>query len=276
MSFFRTINPFVVLSVSLFIATGCNAYEFMYSDDSDEPAVLLADARVAMQNGDNQKAIDLLQKALDKAPDDPEIKIELSSAFFRANDIDLLVLKDLAEFISESPAGAGKFSAAPMPACNFTDDISSTTPLDFTQNPAYQLLLENVDVLDAALDLLTNTLETEDAERLKQNIRSNAHLMRAISNMAMAVIELNLQMDAAQITMYRLSNGGVGYCAGDDSSLDQFETFIVCTQLPAIDQAVSDLVRRQSLFSAGESELATAVASARDGIIRSISASCQI
>ncbi len=285
MSFFRTINPFVVLSLSLFIVTGCNAFEFMYSEDSEEPEILLDDARIAMQDGNTQKAIDLLEKALEKAPDNPEIKIELSSALFQHSDIDLLVMKDLAEFISESSTGVSKNSSARVisgtrftsgsATCNFGEDVSSTTTLDFSQDPAYQLLLGNVDVLQRTLDLLFDSLDTEQAALLSENILSNAHLMRAISNMAMAVIEIKLQADAAQATLHRLSNGSIGYCASDETALQQLETFIVCDKLPAIDLAVNDLIRRQSLFSTSESELAEAVASARDEITRAIAVSCQ-
>ncbi len=278
MSSIRTVNPFVVLSLCLLIATGCNAFEFMYSEDSDEPEVLLDDARIALQNGDAEKAIDLLEKALERAPEDPEIRIELSSALFQANDIDLLVMKDLAEFISETPATSTISSAITAAkhtaACNFSDGVS-TTMIDFSQDPAYLLLLDNVDVLARALELLFDTLESEEAERLSENIRSNAHLMRAISSMAMAVIEIKLQADAAQATLHRLSNGGIGYCASDDAALEQLERFIVCEKLPDINLAVNDLIRRQSLFSTSDSELVDAVSSARDEITRTISASCQ-
>ncbi|MFK7847322.1 MAG: tetratricopeptide repeat protein [Rhodothermales bacterium] len=279
MSIFRAINPFIVLSFSLLVATGCNAFEFMYSEDSDEPDVLLDDARIALQNGDAEKAIGLLEKALEKAPENSEIKIQLSSALFQANDIDLLVMKDLAEFISETPASKRKivqFTAATnMPACNFRDDISTTTTLDFSQDPAYQLLLGNVDVLQRALDLLYDTLGSEDAAALSENILSNAHLMRAISNMAVSIIEIKLQADAAQASLHRLPNGSIGYCAENDAALAQLESFIVCEKLPAIDMAVSDLVSRQALFSSSDSELADAVASAREEITRAITVSCQ-
>lgn len=279
MSFFRTINPFIVLSLSLLIATGCNAFEFMYSEDSDEPDVLLDDARIALQNGDTEKAIELLEKALEKAPENSEIKIQLSSALFQANDIDLLVMKDLAEFISETPASKRKimqFTAVTnMPACNFRDDVSTTTTIDFSEDASYQLLLENVDVLQRALDLLYDTLDSEEAAALTENVRSNAHLMRAISNLAVSIIEIKLQADAAQASLHRLSNGSIGYCAEDESALTELESFIVCEKLPAIDQAVNDLVSRQALFSSSDSELADAVASAREEITRAITVSCQ-
>ncbi len=274
MSIFRYLNPFVVLSISLLIVSGCNAFEFMYGGDSDEPDVLLDDARIALQSGDAEKAIGLLEKALEKAPENSEIRIELSSALFQANDIDLLVMKDLAEFISETPAAAPKAGATHVDACNFREDISITTVLDFTQDEAFQLLYENAEVLERALELLQDVLDGDGLTSLPDNILSNAHLMRAISNLAMAVIDINTYAELAQVSLHWLPRGGVGYCAVDQETLTQFETFVLCEKMPAIDQAVEDLVSRQALFSDVDSELVSAVSDARSEIANSITASC--
>ncbi len=279
MPMLRVFNPFVVLALGLFIATGCNAFEFMYSDDSDDPEVLFDDAQIALQNGDTEKAIDLLEKALEMDPENPEIKIELTSALFQGSEIDLLVMKDLAEFISETPASASKgfikASVMSMPTCNFGDGITSTE-LDLTQDPAYQLLSDKEDVLARALELLYNTLETEEAANLHANILSNAHLMRAISNMAVSIIEIKEKADEAQATLHRLSNGSIGYCAADQEALEELESFIMCDKLPAIDQAVDDLVSRQTLFSDDDSDLAEALADARAEITGAINVECSI
>ncbi len=277
MSNVRAFNPFVVLSFALLIATGCNAFEFMHDEDSNDPDVLLDDARIAMQNGDPEKAVAFLEKALEKAPNNPEIRIELSGALFQANDIDLLVMKDLAEFISDDQTAtsfAGGIAHKSLPACNFTDEVDTTTRIDFNIDPAYLLLLNNVEVLDRALELLSSTLESEEAQALTDHVRSNAHLMRAIANMATSVIEIKQQADAAEASLHRLRSGNIGYCAADEAALAQLETFILCEKLPAIDLAVEDLVNRQALFSTGESELADAVSSARAEISSAISRSC--
>lgn len=278
MSHVRAFNPFVVLSFGLLIATGCNAFEFMHDEDSNDPDVLLEDARIAMQNGDPQQAVDFLEKALEKAPQNPEIRIELSAALFQANDIDLLVMKDLAEFISDDQAAAnraGDIVQKSAPACNFRDEIDTTTRITFDIDPAYLQLLNNVDVLDRAVELLANTLESEAASALSDHVRSNAHLMRAIANMATSVIAIKQQADASEATLHRLRNGNIGYCAADEQALAQLETFILCEQLPVIDEAVADLVNRQALFSTGESELADAVTAARAEISNAITRSCQ-
>ncbi len=279
MSHTRAFNPFVVLSFGLLIATGCNAFEFMHDEESDDPTVLLDDARIAMQNGDPQKAVDFLEKALAKAPENPEIRIELSAALFQANEIDLLVMKDLAEFISDDQSTtsfSGGIAQKSPPACNFRDEIDTTTRIDFNIDPAYLLLLENEETLQRAVELLSNTLESEAAQELSDHVLSNAHLMRAIANMAASVIEIIQQADAAEATLHRLRSGNIGYCAADDVALAQLETFILCDKLPVIDAAVADLVDRQALFSTGESELAEAVATARAEISNAITRSCEV
>lgn len=279
MTMLRALNPFAVLAICMFIATGCNAFEFMYSDDSDEPEVLLDDARLALQTGDTDKAIELLTKALEKAPENAEIKIELSSALFQANDIDLLGMKELAEFISEPPSVSGKqvsgmqTSDYTTDTCNFQSTLSATE-LQFTQSPAYQSLESNVDVLEQSIVLLSQTLDNEEADDLAENLLSNGYLMRAISNMAISVIEVKLQADAAGAKLYRLPGGNIGYCANDAESLAQLETFVVCDKLPTINHAINDLISRQSLFSLGDTELVNAVSAARDHITDAITVSC--
>lgn len=282
MSFFRSTNPFVVLSLSLLIVSGCNAFEFMYGGESDEPDVLLDDARIALQSGDADKAINLLEKALEKDPANPEIKIELSSALFQANDIDLLVMKELAAFISETPAtpiafqpGTSALAKSNRLACNFQGDVSLTTELDFTQDTAYQLLAQNTDILERAAELLRDILDDGSLDSLPANIMSNAHLMRAISSMATAVVEIHTYAQLAQVSLHFLPGTGIGYCAVDNETLMQFETFVMCEALPDIDQAADDLVSRQSLFSDIDSELVSAITSAREEITAEISASCQ-
>ncbi|MEM8484642.1 MAG: tetratricopeptide repeat protein [Bacteroidota bacterium] len=279
MSHVRAFNPFVVLSFGLLIATGCNAFEFMHDEESNDPDVLLDDARIAMQNGDPEKAVDFLEKALEKAPENPEIRIELSAALFQSNEIDLLVMKDLAEFISDDQNAthlAGGIAYKSPPACNFRDEVDTTIRIDFDIDPAYLLLLDNEEVLQRAVSLLSSTLESEAAQALTDHVRSNAHLMRAIANMATSIIEIKQQADAAEASLHRLRSGNIGYCAANDAALAQLETFILCEKLPVIDEAVADLVNRQALFSTGESELADAVATARTEISSAITRSCQV
>lgn len=274
---FRTTNPFSVMAICLLLASGCNAFEFLHNEDAaDDPAVLLDDAQIALQNGDAAKAVELLEKALAASPDDPKIEVALSNALFQANEIDIVLLKDLADFISEPTVAASKNGPGnAQPACNFSEDPQATTVLYFDDTIAYTTLFNQVDVLQRVLFLLQEAATLEAGATLNEAEVSNARLMRAIASMAMAVIEIKTQADAAEATIHRLSSGGLGYCAVSEQALVDLESFILCEKMPVIDQAVDDMVYRQQLFGAGENELVDALTSARNEIARAIDHTCR-
>ncbi|MEZ4700037.1 MAG: tetratricopeptide repeat protein [Rhodothermales bacterium] len=270
----RTSVLFAVVSM-LFMSTGCNVFESFYRDgSSDDPEVLLDDARYALQNGDPDKAVALLEKAYAKDSTDPEIRVELSSALFQANDIDLLLMKDLAEFISEDAvAGSGKWSGAP-PACTFEGSSDGLTEIRFADEAAFIALFSNRDVLDRAIALLGDLLETE--VDLDPNQLSNAHLMHAISMMATMVLDIQGKADELGATLYRVSQNGIGYCAPDQHALQALQSYIVCEKVLDIDAAIDDLAIRQELLGSTENELLDLLQSAREDFISSITASCGI
>ena len=273
----RAINPFSVVALCLLIAGGCNAFEFLGNEDAtNDPDLLLIDARFALQDGDNEKAVELLEKALEAAPDNAEIKIELSSALFQLREIDLILMKDLADFITSAPeVQTGRARASKAASCNFDGGSSAASTLIFDDDSSYVSLFNNIETLQRVQNLLQNTLETEAAEALEENVVGNARMMRSLAAMGMAVIQIKIQADASQATLHRLPNGGIGYCAENPAALAVLESFVLCEQMPALDRAVGDLVFRQQLFGAGESELVTAVSSARDHFSSAITTTCQ-
>ena len=271
------INPFTVVAFCLLMAGGCNAFEFLHDEDAtSDPDILLDDAQLALQNGDAEKAVELLEKALAAAPGNTEIELALSTALFQANDIDVLLLKELADFIAEPDSDAGKVgSTTRYPACSFSEDPQRTTILRFDETAAYLSLFNHLEVLQRVLELLRTAAGVEAGTTLDESAVSNARLMRAIATMAVAVIEIKTQADAAQATIHSLSSGGLGYCAVDQNALRDLESFILCEKLLAIDQAVDDMVYRQQLFGASDNELVQAITNARDEISSTITLSCQ-
>ena len=269
------INPFFAIALFMLIAAGCNAFEFMYGDqNSNDPDVILEDARIALQNGDAEKAVELLEKALDKAPESQEIRIELSSALFQANGIDLLTMKDLAEFISEQEATVSKASIMQSASCNFNEDPIFTRQLQFENEEAYVQLLNNSETLARSIELLATALELDAPTDLADHIIGNAYLMRAIASMGEAVLEIKATADALGATLHQRTNNSIGYCAPTPSALAEIESVILCEQLPVFNAAIEDLLFRQNLLGLTESELVDAVSQARDELNNVTSQSC--
>ena len=126
MKYWLTSSLTVVLA--LVLATGCNVYEGFYEEGaSDDPEVLLEDARIAMQRNEPDKAVDHLRKALSKADKgstvEKRVQIKLASAILQTQEINALTLSRMARtFSSEAnKAGAGKTAGE---VCNFPAEHS--------------------------------------------------------------------------------------------------------------------------------------------------------
>lgn len=270
------VNPFFALALCILMAAGCNAFGFMYEDGaSDDPDVILGDARIAMQDGNPEKAVELLEKALEKAPDNQEIKIELASALFQANEIDLLMMKDLADFIADAePNIISKISISQNSnTCNFTGSSSSARPLQFEAEEAYIDLLNNTETLSRTLELLAQSFDISLSPDVADHFIGNAYLMRAIATMGTSVLDIKAKADSLDATLYQRS-GHIGYCAPTPSALAEIEAFVLCEQLPVFDAAIEDLLYRQSLLGIQDSELVEAVGNARNELNNTTSLSC--
>lgn len=269
------VNPFFAIALCVLIAAGCNAFEFMYDENSSDPDIMLEDARIALQSGNEEKAVELLERALEKAPESQEIRIELASALFQANEIDLLTMKDLAEFISDSEsAPASKAAKSYNATCSFTEALETTRILQFEAEEAYLQLLGNTETLERTLDLLATSLNIDAPSDLADTIIGNAYLMRAIASMGQSVLDIKAKADSLGATLHQRSNNSIGYCGPTPEALAEIESFVLCEQLPVFNTAVEDLLFRQNLLGLTESELVDAVGRARDELNNTTSLSC--
>jgi|GEM_PF-2900447 len=274
-NYLAAVNPFFAIALCMLIAAGCNAFEFMYDENSNDPDIMLEDARIALQSGDAEKAIELLERALENAPESQEIKIELASALFQANEIDLLTMKDMAEFISDSEsASASKTTQSYNATCSFNEAPATTRTLHFEAEDAYLQLLGNTETLERTLDLLAASLNIDAPSDLADTIIGNAYLMRAIASMGQSVLDIKAKADSLGATLHQRSNNTIGYCGPTPEALAEIESFVLCEQLPVFNTAVEDLLFRQNLLGLTESELVDAVGRARDELNNTTSLSC--
>ena len=128
---------FVALSL-LTVAAGCNVYEGLYEEgESENAAVLLADARIALQQDRPEQAIKHLRKALAHAQDDEpvlrkQIQVKLASAVLQVQDINVLSLKRIADNLNGEATGddALAFGKSQSHACLFPAHHESQLDLD--------------------------------------------------------------------------------------------------------------------------------------------------
>ncbi|MDZ4702096.1 MAG: tetratricopeptide repeat protein [Rhodothermales bacterium] len=272
----RQIRLWMVVSM-LFVSAGCNVFEPFYSEGaSDDPEVLLDDARYALQNGDPDKAVTFLEKAYEIDSTNTEVRVELASALFQANGIDLLMMKDLAEFITEQSddtgAFAGKHPVDPL-VCSFVGSSADYQALQFDTEPAYLTIIEHGAVIDRVAALIEGIADT--GEDLGANAQANRQMTRAIANLSVAIKLITRAAEQAGGGIYPLRNG-IGYCAPDQLTLQALQATIICDAVPYLNRAVQALGARQAILSSDDTEFVELVQDVRDDLTASITATCGI
>lgn len=128
------------LALGLLLAVclaSCNVFEGFYEEGtSDDPEVLLDDAQAALRNGEPERAVAYLEKALRNAPENTEVQAALAVALLRANDVNIVTLSSLASELNlelaaaaAGPAGATRTAAAPE-VCSFEPPDRRGEPVD--------------------------------------------------------------------------------------------------------------------------------------------------
>ena len=146
----------VCVTLALLATTGCNVYEGLYEEgDSENAEALFEDARIALQQDRSEEAIKHLRKALVYVPDDEpllrkQIQIKLASAVLEVQEINVLILKRIAEnFNGEATShdalafGKSQSQACLFPAHHEQTPFDPTEGIDIDQlgNPASEAAL---------------------------------------------------------------------------------------------------------------------------------------
>jgi hypothetical protein len=167
------------------LLSACNVYEPFYQEGgSDDPLKLLADAKVALANGEAEKAFELLDRAIELAPDNPEIRYYHAVAVIRVNRIDFLTFFDaLGEINGKSSAPNPKvvtalFSAEDgIPLFDISEEDLTRLYLAFLQVEA--------DLTPVALGLIQGRYPLEDVP-----FADDVYLSNGISNLIVAMLSI--------------------------------------------------------------------------------------
>lgn len=125
--------------------TGCNVYEGLYEEGtSEDPEVLMEDARIAVQQDKPEEAVDHLRKALELTEDNSalqkRVQIKLASAVLLVHDIDVLSFSRIARNLTGDDqtsavinTGKSQSQACLFPASHDRVSFDPTDGIDFEQ-----------------------------------------------------------------------------------------------------------------------------------------------
>jgi len=253
----------ILLGAALFLA-GCNAFGTGNTSGGDTVEELVADADVALSEGDYDSAVSSLEKAYDKEPENAEVRIKLSNALYgQANlsSIELRELSDLATDLSNNRAKralnakshGGEALVCSVDAAEPRPTENGYELIDLRSNEVLTTLNSEKALIDrVGNDLVSEGLITADTfDDLTVTLRQNAFLNAAFTNVfagIQTVYSEGLKRDAH---VYSKSN-----------STDEVQDVIVCapTQedldaLECEDTYKKNLVGENSLLSTAVSYL---------------------
>lgn len=266
--------------ISLSLAA-CNVFDGLYEEGgSGEPGELLEDARIATQDGRIDDAVDYLREAHEKEPQSIEVRVSLASALLTQNEIDVMLIAELAEEIGSTEDDAGKDVGCPDDlVCSFDcATVRNAQPFSYGDSDAYRRLmaassaLEQVSGLvsvpleelgaepgkrlstpddrkqlyDSLVERLSETHRRERARQLASSLLLDAGITRVAS--ALATIEESSAAHGISLFLVEHTNGSkvVDYC-GDD--VEQFLTGTMCPATSSAHLAIDLLETRVENFT---------------------------
>lgn len=273
----------VVLVVGLLLA-GCNDNLFsgLHSEGtSDDPDVLLADAQAALAKGDTAQALDYLRRAHDLNPDHAEVRVTLIGTQFEQQDVDLLTIRQIGEYIANGTKAA-RAKSDPNYICSFDGDPAGYATVDFMDAPAFSRLAGLTELFDDAETLLGD-VDVSEVE-LSNNLKARLLIIRAFTRAFRTFRAIDQEVKAMGVQLFRLPGNDIGVCADASqltsisdaqATVDQIEEIITCTLLPGYEQAIDDLRTRNELLNGSEDNVLLDVMSeALDALRNNLDATC--
>jgi hypothetical protein len=140
---------------SVLFFSGCNAFEVFYEEgSSNDPEVLLEDARFAMQRGDYQKAVSILEKAYARNPQNGQVRVELSGALLEAHEVRVLDIFSIADHLQKQAEEIAGKTTGGGEYCSFSSDADILGLFDFRDFSQYERLVKNWPVFKRVIDLI--------------------------------------------------------------------------------------------------------------------------
>lgn len=270
----------LAVSISLSLAA-CNVFDGLYEEGgSGEPRELLEDARIATQDGRIDDAVEYLREAHEKQPESIEVRVSLASALLTQNEIDVMLIAELAEEIGSAEDDDASDVGCPDDlVCSFDcATVRSAKPFSYGDSDAYRRLMAASSALEQVSGLMSvpledlgakpgNRLSTSDdrkqlydslvetlsemhrqerARQLASTLLLDAGITRLAS--ALATIEESSAANGISLFLVERTNGSkvVNYCGAD---VEQFLTNTMCPVTSSALFAVDLLETRAENFT---------------------------
>ena len=229
-------------ALALFPLAACDETGGAVQDDVE---VAVGDAVIARANGDHDAAAVILRRALEKEPENPQVRVELATTLLDQGGVDLLDLDRIARFVS---GGAGDARRASMAAartsggaCAPASDPSATPfalrdvpgyadleaeserirEADETLDPVVPAALQSFDVCSSVVDGALAYDRDGAVRDLRGQDLSETQIRQALAVNGLAqLVESYAHLADADVTWYRLADGSIDACADDEAAFE--------------------------------------------------------
>ena len=210
---------------------------------SSDVETAVDDAVIARANGDHDAAAVILRQALETAPENAEVRVELATTLLDQGGVDLLDLDRIARFVTDQAGSGRRASARSGGACRYAADPTAT-PFDLEDVEGYPELeaeVERIREADETLDpVIPQALQSFDVcssvvdgalaydrdgaiQDLRDQDLSETQVRQAlaVNGLTQLVSSYADLADAAEgnVTWYRLADGSIDVCADDEAAL---------------------------------------------------------
>ena len=234
--------PTLLAALALLPLAACDETGGAFADDVE---TAVDDAVIARTNGDHDAAAVILRRALDRAPENAEVRVELATTLLDQGGVNLLDLDRIARFVSDQ-AGSARRPAARTAggACRYASDPEATPfgledvggypeleaeverirEADETLDPVIPAALQSFDVcssvVDGALvydrDGAIRGLRDQD---LSETQVRQALAVNGLTQLVSAYTHL-AEVTEGTVTWYRLADGSIDVCADDEDAFE--------------------------------------------------------
>ncbi len=242
---------------------GCNVFDGVGPSPNSVKS-LLADARVAMTNGNAPRAVQLLETAFDSDSTDVEVRIELSNALYAANAVDLFAVRSTVEHLNGMEA---QTTSEGSEAVVCTDDADpSGTPdrfpvISLVDHTGLQTLAAGRGQIQRVSRLVVDGVlnrRTEAFAALSAEVRSKGLLLAALTRLSRRLLAVRDTLSVTESTLLvdedSTPPGALVACGPTVGDLDQVERSL-CRHEEGVSQSVLWLERRNELSSSEQTAL---------------------
>jgi hypothetical protein len=225
-----------IVLVGILLLTGCNALGTGDTSSCDDTEECLANADVALSQGDYDSAVSALQTARKNSPDNPEVRAKLSTALYGQADLDVFDLQGVADYVTDleesaSTAARTKTHVGNTLECNVTSaeprpTEQGYTTLDLNSNDTFQKISDKRPTIEEVDALLSSEIKDSDAyQRLGEFDKTRWLTSDTFTNIALAILRVQAKSDDVGGHLYQNTSGGddVVYCAPDEPTLNELQ-----------------------------------------------------